>query len=95
MDDLYPLLLELRSMSAERGWERLHTPNNLALAIAGEAGELCHLLRWGSEIPVASLESELADIFTFVLIMSDKLGINLVEAAMRKAQKTRIKYPPP
>lgn len=31
---------------AARAWERFHTPKNLAMALAGEVGELVAELQW-------------------------------------------------
>ena len=33
----------------ERGWERFHTPRNLALALVGEIGEVAELFQWRGE----------------------------------------------
>ena len=40
MSDLDDLRFETRSFAAARDWFQFHTPKNLAMAIAGEAGEL-------------------------------------------------------
>src|SRR3954463_238265 len=36
----------LREFVAARDWERFHTPKNLAMALAGEVGELLAELQW-------------------------------------------------
>ncbi|MBB4911102.1 hypothetical protein H4W32_007083 [Actinophytocola algeriensis] len=35
---LNDLQRELRAFAAERDWQRFHTPKNLVMALAGEAG---------------------------------------------------------
>ena len=35
-----------RAFVAEREWEQFHSPKNLAMALAGEAGELLELFQW-------------------------------------------------
>ena len=39
-DDLVQLTREIRQFAEARDWGKFHTPKNLAMAIAGEAGEL-------------------------------------------------------
>ena len=36
----------LRAFAAERDWEQFHSPKNLSMALAGEAGELLELFQW-------------------------------------------------
>ncbi len=37
---------EFRKFVAERDWEQFHSPKNLAMALAGEAGELLEHFQW-------------------------------------------------
>ena len=37
--DLDKVTEYLRNFAAERDWEQFHTPKNLAMALAGEAGD--------------------------------------------------------
>ena len=38
--EIEELTRRLREFVAARDWQRFHTPKNLAMALAGEAGEL-------------------------------------------------------
>ena len=40
MRDIGELAGRLRDFAVARDWEQFHTPKNLAMALAGEAGEL-------------------------------------------------------
>jgi hypothetical protein len=40
------LAVRLREFAAVREWEQFHTPTNLAMALAGEVGELLAELQW-------------------------------------------------
>jgi len=40
------LAARLREFAAAREWEQFHTPKNLAMALAGEVGELLAELQW-------------------------------------------------
>ncbi|WP_222836676.1 hypothetical protein [Beutenbergia cavernae] len=46
MSDFDDLVAAVRAFSEARDWEQFHTPKNLAMAIAGEAGELAAELQW-------------------------------------------------
>lgn len=88
-DTVEELTQLLRDFVDRRRWRAWHTPRNLALALAGEVGELCQLLRWTPEsdtstIPVESLESEIADIAIFLLYLADTLQVDLAAAIRRK-----------
>ncbi len=40
MSEIDELKNEIRAFADARDWEQFHTPKNLSMAIAGEAGEL-------------------------------------------------------
>ena len=46
MSELEELRLKLRDFSSRRAWDRFHTPKNLAMALASEAGELLAEFQW-------------------------------------------------
>jgi len=81
----------LAAFAAERDWERFHSPKNLAMALAAEAGELLELFQWltqsESEHPTPALRREvayeLADVLIYLLRLADRLDIDL-EAAFRQ-----------
>jgi dCTP diphosphatase len=91
----------LAEFAAERDWEPFHSPKNLAMALAAEAGELLEHFQWLTEeqsetLTPAALEAvalELADIQLYLVRLADKLQINLVEAAHRKIEINAGKYP--
>jgi len=100
-DDLERLKARLRRFAAERDWERFHSPKNLAMALAAEAGELLELFQWLTEDESASLDEkkrrevrlELADVFIYLLRLADRLDIDLLEAAAEKIELNDAKYP--
>ena len=91
----------LRRFTAERDWGQFHTPKNLAMALNVEAGELLELFQWltpeQSGEPEADVREqiadELADVFVYCLLMSDKLDIDLLAATRAKMAKNEAKYP--
>ena len=43
------LAAELQAFADERDWNRFHSPKNLAMALAAEAGELLEEFQWLTE----------------------------------------------
>jgi len=91
----------LREFAAERDWDRFHSPKNLAMALAGEAGELLEVFRWRTEEESHALDAralaqareELADILIYPIRLADKLDIDLLAAATYKIAANARKYP--
>jgi dCTP diphosphatase len=102
-DDLRDLQDLVRRFAAEREWEQFHTPKNLAMAIAGEAGELVAELQWltPGQIETAlvngtlreRLSSELADVLIYLVRLADVCRIDLIQAALAKVEVNRARYP--
>ena len=46
MNELIELQALISAFTKARNWEEFHTPKNLAMAIAGEAGELAAEFQW-------------------------------------------------
>ncbi len=47
--DLDSIRQRLRQFAAVRDWDQFHSPKNLAMALAAEAGELVELFQWLTE----------------------------------------------
>ena len=84
---------EIRRFNEERDWEQFHTPENLAKSIAIEAGELLECFQWNSGFDREHLCEELADVYSYVLMMADELGVDLEEITLQKIEKNKAKYP--
>jgi len=92
--DIESLTDEIRSFAKARDWEQYHTPKNLSMAIAGEAGELVAELQWltpGESEPaklssekVQSIKLEIADVQIYLLRLADVLGIDVAAAVREK-----------
>lgn len=100
-DELTALKARVRDFVAEREWERFHSPKNLAMALIVEAAELVENFQWLTEEQSAQLdaakrervEHEIADVFIYLLSLSDRLGIDLLHAAGNKLELNARKYP--
>jgi dCTP diphosphatase len=99
--DLPALRDALRAFAEERDWDRFHSPKNLAMALAGEAGELLEVFQWRTEEESHALDpqalararEELADILIYLVRLADKLDIDLLCAATDKIATNARKYP--
>jgi len=91
-DTLEILRVRLEEFAVERDWDQFHNPKNLAMALAGEAGEVLEHFQWltleqASDLPAEAREDvalECADVLLFLLRLCDKLNIDLAKAAEKK-----------
>lgn len=101
MNDLDDIKEKLRQFAQARDWDQFHSPKNLSMALAGEAGELLELFQWLTEEQSRNLtqeqskavEEEMADVFLYLLRLADRLGVDLLEAAKNKMTINEQKYP--
>jgi NTP pyrophosphatase (non-canonical NTP hydrolase) len=97
------LAVLLREFAAARDWEQFHTPKNLAMALAGEVGELLAELQWltpdeaarvmADPEAAARMRSELADVTIYLVRLASVLGVDLFEAAQAKLAEAEGRYP--
>lgn len=92
----------LRDFARERDWEQFHTPKNLAMALAAEAGELLEPFQWltaGQADAVmtgpraADVEDEIADVAIYLLRLADVLGVSLAQSVRAKIARNEHRYP--
>lgn len=92
-------LLKFRS---QRDWNKFHTPKNLSISVAIEAAELMEHFQWKTDDEVkeylssskfGDIKDEIADIASYLLLLTHDLGIDLNEAILDKVKKNEIKYP--
>lgn len=101
--DLTDAVRELRDFVRKRNWEQFHSAKNLAMLLGSEVGELLGELRWtSSEVADAyakgsdkleRISDELADVAIGILLLADRLEIDLQSAVRRKIEKNAAAYP--
>ena len=86
--------------ASDRDWDQFHSPRNLLLAVTSEVGEAADIVRWqGDNDPAIPPEraqewaDELADIFTLLVRLADRSGVDLCTAFERKLAIAEEKYP--
>ena len=94
MNEIDALKSEIRAFADARNWEQFHTPKNLSMAVAGEAGELVAEFQWltakeseRSELSsekLSDIELEIADVAIYLLRLVDVLEVDLPSAIRRK-----------
>ena len=93
----------VRTFAEARDWGQFHTPRNLALALAGEVGELAALLQWVPDGEVEKwlndqgnrdeLGAELADVFAYAFLLADACQLDVRDIVMAKIRVNEQKYP--
>ena len=101
-NEIAALTAEVRAFAVSRDWEQFHTPKNLAMAIAGEAGELVAEFQWLKEeesIKSAlssekfnDIELEVADVAIYLLQLCDVLDIDLAEVIRKKLEINQTRF---
>jgi NTP pyrophosphatase (non-canonical NTP hydrolase) len=94
MSEIEALKSEIRAFADARNWEIFHTPKNLSMAIAGEAGELVAEFQWLTAQEsmkdslkadkLSDIEMEIADVAIYLFRLSDVLGVDLADAMRKK-----------
>jgi dCTP diphosphatase len=93
----------LRAFANERDWEQFHHPKNLAMALAGEVGELVEIYQWLTDLEsrnapndpqvANATKAELADILIYTLRLADVMRIDLDHAVTEKIEANAARYP--
>ncbi|GAA3314560.1 nucleotide pyrophosphohydrolase [Nonomuraea dietziae] len=100
--ELDRLAVRLREFARARDWEQFHTPKNLAMALAGEVGELVAEFQWLTPAQadhldpetLARVRAELGDVLLYLVRLADTVGIDLSEAANAKLDENERRYDP-
>lgn len=103
MSDFQIIQHALRRFADERDWAQFHSPKNLAMALAGETGELVAIFQWLTEAQSATpdadtrqaIREEIADVQMYLLALADKLDIDVAQAVADKMAMNAQKYPAP
>lgn len=103
MVSLDKLKTALRKFVADREWQQFHDPKNLSMLLASEAGELVAEYRWvrnenadahSHETAARSrIAAELADVGIALLLLCDRIDLDLVQAIYDKLETNAARYP--
>jgi len=100
LNDLTRQLIEFRDA---RDWRQFHSLKDLMLSLSLEASELLELSQWKSEADFEKealtepmqqrLKEECADVLLYLLLITERTGIDLQQAAADKIVANAEKYP--
>ena len=86
-----------------RDWEQFHSPKNLSMALAAEAGELMEHFLWATPEASAAIArepakrqkiaDEIADVVIYALEFANTTGLDLAAAIEAKMAANAEKYP--
>jgi len=99
IDELTQQLIEFRDA---RDWRQFHSLKDLILSLSLEASELLELTQWKSEQQFEEeamnekmqqrLREECADVFLYLLLITERAGIDIQQAAADKIKANGEKY---
>lgn len=99
--DIEQLQAALRRFADERDWGQFHSPKNLAVSLSLEAAEVLEHFQWLTDEQSRNIDDgrrqavahEIADVLLYLLQLSDRLGIDPVQAAREKLAVNAERYP--
>jgi NTP pyrophosphatase (non-canonical NTP hydrolase) len=101
--EIQSLMSEVKDFAVLRNWEQFHTPKNLAMALAGEVGELVAEFQWlkpeETELQLIGkdkledIELEIADVAIYLLCLADRLKIDIATAVRKKININESRFP--
>ena len=100
--EIETLITEVRNFANARDWIKFHSPKNLAMAIAGEAGELAAEFQWLtteesqltalSEEKLRDIRLEMADVQIYLFRLADVLKIDISDAVWEKMEINKRRF---
>ncbi len=93
MEKYEQLVEKILQFNKDRDWDQFHSPENLAKSISIEAGELLECFQWDNDFDLDEVTEEMADVFSYLINMADRLGVDLIDITDKKIDKNAIKYP--
>ena len=86
-----------------RDWLKFHNPKDLSIALSIETSELEELFLWKENVSASRIKKdrrqfsrvkeEIADIFIYLLSLSNVLGLDVSTAVTEKLEQNARKYP--
>ncbi len=102
MSELDQLKSEIRAFADARQWEIFHTPKNLSMAVAGEAGELVAEFQWLtaeesrkenlSAEKIQDIKMEIADVALYLFRLADVLDVDLASVMREKIKINETRF---
>jgi len=96
--DLKKINQKIKGFVKARNWEQFHSPKNLSMALSVEVSELVEIFQWLKESDLKKVNKEkvadeIADIFFYLVRISQKMNIDIEKSFHKKMIKNIKKYP--
>lgn len=99
--DIKDLTKRIIAFRDARDWKQFHNPKDVALSLVLEAGEVMEHFQWKNKDEMekyvkenkVAIGEELADVLYWLLLMSNDLNIDLLDALEKKIRINEGKYP--
>ncbi len=88
----------IKDFCSVRDWGQFHDPKNLAISLQLESSEVLELFQWTKNNQMndgkeTEMVNELADVFYWLIMLSNHYDIDLIEALENKMDENERKYP--
>jgi len=101
MTELDDIKKTLATFAKDRDWEQFHSPKNLAMALSVEVAEIVEHFQWLNEEDTNTLTTEkrhaiaeeIADTQMYLLLLAEKLDVDIIQSVNQKITKNAEKYP--
>ncbi len=95
--DLTKKIIDFRDA---RDWKQFHNPKDVTLSMSLEVHEILEHFQWKTEKDIKKhilknkegIGHEIADVFSYLMILSHDLGIDMEKAFLNKLKKIEEKY---
>jgi dCTP diphosphatase len=99
--DIKKLTKEYIRFRDVRDWKQFHNPKDMALSMTLEATEVLEHFQWKNKEEIEDyvkknkdkIAEEMADVLSWILIMSHDLKIDIIKSAYKKIKQNSKKYP--
>lgn len=85
--------MAIMQFTKDRDWDQFHSPVNLAKSIVIESAELLECFQWSNKYDKEKVCMELADVANYVILLADKLDVDLEDIILKKIEENSKKYP--
>lgn len=97
-DNFEAIKKRIKKFCDDRDWSQFHDPKNLAISLQLEASEVLELFQWTKDNALKQekeeeIEDELADVFYWLIMLSNYYEVDLLDALEKKMDKNEAKYP--
>lgn len=101
MSELEEHTQRIREFCEARDWGRYTNPKDIALSLVLEAAEVLEHFQWINEAEMDAhtkkhkndIAEEVADTYYWILLLCDRMGIDLAAAFRAKMTQNEAKYP--